>query len=226
MNSPVKQFGWLATALLVAAGPAQAQGACGSLENAYGPFDYRSVRGQELRLVERAHFGPSVEALISGKNRHSPPGPEIDYTLRAFPNQHRALLAMSRLGERHKTPQPPGSRYTIECWLTRAISFQPDDVIVQLIYGKYLYASGRDKEASAMLDRAVEQAGDNGFTHYNIGLIYFDAKKYDLALAQAHKAQELGFERAELKQQLEKVGQWRAAALQTPSKPGADAKPQ
>lgn len=41
---------------------------CGSLQNAFGPFDYRdpSARGQPLQLVESAHFTPDVEALRKG----------------------------------------------------------------------------------------------------------------------------------------------------------------
>src|SRR5678816_4417104 len=66
--------------------------ACGPLANAYGPFDYRTDRtGTTLSIVEDNHFTPAVEQLISGIT--SSVGGEIDYTLRAFPNHHRALLS-------------------------------------------------------------------------------------------------------------------------------------
>ena len=67
---------------------------CGSLENAYGPYDYRTDRGNRLYLVESAHFTPVVESLISGLS--GPLGAELDYTLRAFPNHHRALISDAR----------------------------------------------------------------------------------------------------------------------------------
>ncbi len=39
---------------------------CGSLANAYGPFDYRKHKGQPLiNIVEQAHFTPDVEHGLS-----------------------------------------------------------------------------------------------------------------------------------------------------------------
>jgi hypothetical protein len=55
---------------------------------------------------------------------------------------------------------------------------------------------------------AVEYAKDNPFSHFNIGLVYFDLKEYDRALAQAHKAQELGYTRTDLMDRLRSVNKW------------------
>lgn len=181
--------------------------ACGPLGNTFGPFDYRTERGEKLHLVEGAHFLPYIEALVRGKTNVTP-GPDIDYTLRAFPNNHRALLAMMRLGEKENTPQPKGSRYTVECWFERAVQFRPDDTTVRLIYSTYLSKNKRVPEAIAQLEYATTSAKDNPFTHYNIGLVYFDIKIYDKALTQAHRALALGFVRTELRDQLERVGKW------------------
>lgn len=185
--------------------------ACGPLGNTFGPFDYRTERGENLRLVEGAHFLPYIEALVRGKTNVTP-GPDIDYTLRAFPNNHRALLAMMRLGEKENTPQPQGSRYSVECWFTRAIQFRPDDTTVRMIYSTYLSKNKRVPEAVAQLEYATTTAKDNPFTHNNIGLVYFDMKIYDKALTQAHRAWALGFVRTELRDQLEKVGKWQEPA--------------
>lgn len=180
--------------------------ACGSLTNAYGPYDYRTDR-DKLPIVLVNHFTPEVEALIRGKTG-TRPGGDIDYTLRAIPNNHRALLAMMRLGEKEKTPQPSGSRYSIECWFERAVLFRPDDGIVRMIYSSYLNSKGRIPEATNQLDIATTYAKDSAFTHYNIGLHYFDLKNYDKALVQAHKAIELGFPQTILRDQLQSVGKW------------------
>jgi tetratricopeptide (TPR) repeat protein len=202
----------IASALcLVAAAPAVAQTAgasCGPLhgEGQYGPFDYRTDR-DKLPIVLGAHFTPEVEALIRGKTS-ARPGTDIDYTLRAIPNNHRALMAMMRLGEKEKTPQPSGSRYSVQCWFERAITFRPDDAVVRMIYSTYLNKQGRLPEANAQLELATVHAKDNAFTHYNIGLHYFDLKNYDKALAQAHQAIALGFGQAELPEQLKRVGKW------------------
>ncbi len=182
-------------------------GACGSLQASYGPYDYRTQRGQPLKLVEGAHFSASIEALIHGRG-YKPPGQNIAYTLRAFPNHHRALMAMTKLAELEKTPKPSGSTYTIDCWYQRAVTFRPDDTTVRMIYSSFLAKNQRVPEAVAQLEQATAIAKDNPFTHYNIGLVYFDMKLYDKALAQAHKALALGFDRTELRELLVKANQW------------------
>lgn len=193
---------------------------CGDLANAYGPYDYRTDRGEKLRLVESAHFSPIIEALIRGKIPGSQPGPEIDYVLRAYPNHHRALVATMRLGDRFKTPMPPGMRYSTECWLLRATRFRPDDTVSRTLLAKYLAGTKRVPEAVAQLKVAETHAGDNPFTHYNIGLLYVETGEFDRALVQAHKAMALGFPRTELKDQLIAARKWQEpAASPTPSEP-------
>jgi len=181
---------------------------CGELGNGYGPFDYRTEHGEPKALVEGAHFKPQIEALISGKTSDSTAGGDIDYTLRAFPNHHRALLAMIRLGEKEKTDKPSGSRYTVECWLERAIRFRPDDGIARMVYVNYLTKKGRVAEATRQLEVVAAATDDNSFTQYNIGMLYFDLKNYDRALTQAHRAMALGFPRTGLRDRLRSVGKW------------------
>jgi hypothetical protein len=183
--------------------------ACGPLSTPgqYGPYDYRTDR-DKLPVVLSNHFTTEVEALIRGITAQTPGG-DIDYTLRAIPNNHRALIAMMRLGDKEKTPQPRGSRYSVECWFDRAIRFRPDDSIVRMIYSTYLNSKGRVPDANAQLELATTYAQDNGITHYNIGLHYFDLKNYDSALIQAHKAIALGFIRPELREKLIAVERWK-----------------
>ncbi len=187
---------------------AQNAGNCGALSSPgqYGPFDYRSDRAPQA-IVLSVHFTPPVEALIRGAT-HRDPGGDIDYTLRAIPNHHRALISMMRLGEREKKQTPTGSRYTVECWFERAIRFRPDDSIVRMIYSTYLNKNGQKPEATAQLEIAKTYAKDDPFTHYNIGLHHFDLKNYDKALIQAHRAIELGFTQTALRDQLQSVNAW------------------
>ena len=216
-------IGWLVA--IFGATPALAQsgnGACGSLKASYGPYDYRTDR-DKLPIVEGAHFTAEVEALIRGTTSRLPGG-DIAYTLRAIPNNHRALLAMMRLGEKEKTPQPSGSTYTIECWFERAVLFRPDDGIVRMIYSSYLNSKGRSPDATRQLEIANNYAKDSAFTHYNIGLHYFDMKNYDKALDQAHKAIELGFPQTVLRDKLQAVGKW-SEPPNAPSTPAIGIKP-
>jgi tetratricopeptide (TPR) repeat protein len=200
---------------------AEAFSACGTLYSAgqYGPYDYRTDK-DKLPIVLGAHFTPEVEALVRGKSGSV--GGDIDYTLRAIPNNHRALIAMMRLAEKQKTQVPVGSRYTIQCWFERALLFRPDDSIVRMIYSQYLHSQGRFPEANGQLAVATASAKDSAFTHYNIGLHYFDLKNYDMALVQAHKAMELGFTQTALRDQLISVGKWVEPAV-AESLPASDA---
>lgn len=203
---------------------AQAVGSpCGTLSSPgqYGPYDFRTDR-DKVQIVLTHHFTPAVEALLP--TRLGPPGGDIDYTLRALPNYHRALIAMMRLGEKEKTPQPRGSTHSIECWFERAILFRRDDTTVRMIYSTYLNSKGRLPDANTQLEFATAYAKDSAFTHYNIGLHYFDLKNYDKALVQAHKAMALGWTQTELRDQLQRVGKWSEPA-DLPITPAADNAP-
>lgn len=208
----VTQAWFVVAALLIAmaaSATARAQSgdsSCGPIQNAYGPYDYRTDR-DKLPIVELFHFKPEVEGLVRGEGGTAV-GSELDYVLRAFPNHHRALIAMTRLGEKLKSAKPYGARYTVDCWYDRALRFRADDVVVRMLYAKYLVKNGREADAVQQLDRVAVLAKDNAFTHFNLGLIYFDMKLYDKALVQAHSASELGFPRADLQDQLKAAGKW------------------
>lgn len=182
-------------------------GNCGELGNGTnGPFDYRVERGAKLQVVEQFHFSSNVERLVKGDTGSV--GSDLDYTLRAFPNHHRALMSMIQLGVKLKSPQPTGARYSVECYFQRALSFRPDDNTARMIYATFLFKNERPNEASQQLETTKANAGDSAFTHYNIGLIYFDGKIYDQSLIQAHRAMEMGFGRTELRDMLKGVAKW------------------
>jgi tetratricopeptide (TPR) repeat protein len=188
---------------------------CGPLDGGYGPYDYRGADPYKLGLVEGTHFTAPVEALVRGHSTTTA-GPDLDYTLRAFPNHHRALLAVVRYGEKFKSTNPPGMRYPVECWFERALRFRRDDYIVRMIYASYLAKQDRLPDALEQLRITESEAKDNPFTYYNIGLVYFDLKQYDKALEQAHRAMALGFTRVELRDQLISVGKWQEAPPKKP----------
>jgi hypothetical protein len=195
---------------LAACGPAVAQQdarveACGPLANAYGPFDYRNQR-HLLDIVEQYHFTPAVENLIKPMFQYF--AADFDYTLRASPNHHRALVTMARYSLRVKNPKPPGAQYSVDCYFDRAMRFRRDDLIVRMIYSDYLAKTNRASDAIAQLDYVMANAGDNPFTVHNAGLIYFELKAFDKARASVQRAQQLGFTRTELRDQLAAAGHW------------------
>lgn len=198
---------------------------CGPLKitGKIGPFDYRNQR-QQLELVEPFHFPPETEALLRGSRGSTSIGGNIAFTLHVFPNHHRALIAMMRYGEKTKTTKPEGSPLPVECWFERALRFRPDDTTARLIYATFLAKNARTAEAVSQLEQTTKQARDEAFTHYNIGLVYFDLKDYEKANQQAQKAIALGFSMTALRDQLQSVGKWTpppeqapAAAIQSPN---------
>ena len=203
----------LLACLILWSGVAAAQpiDGCGDpFVNTYGPFDYRNNQGPRLKIVEDYHFTPNIEALVSGNS--GPVGGELAYTLRAFPNHHRALVALMKLEVKEKTPVPKGANFSVECYLLRAVRFRPDDTTARMLLARYLASKSRRDDAIKQLESTATYAKDNGFTHYNIGLGYLELNEHEAALSHAQKALALGFERTQLKERLQAAGKWRDAA--------------
>ena len=193
-------------ALLSAAAAAAQE--CGSLGNAYGPFDYRTAGKDKLKLVESHHFNATVESLKAGQTG-TRPGGDIDYTLRALPNHHRALAAMSRLAFVEKKEKPAGSSYTVACWFQRAAAFTPDDGTVRMLHGMHLFRHRKLQDALEQLQEAETLQLEDANLYYNLGLVHFEVKDYDKSLAYAKRAYAAGFPLPGLKEKLHKAGQWR-----------------
>ena len=171
-----------------------------------GPFDYWADK-DKLRVVEDFHFTPKVENLREGQSSYL--GGDIGYTLGVIPNHARALISMMKLAEREKTNRPHGAKYTVECYFDRAIRFRPKDAMARMIFGMYLAKQGRHDEALQQLEVAKENGEGNANLYYNMGLVYFDLKRYDDSLHYAHEAYQRGFSLPGLKQKLQKAGRWR-----------------
>jgi tetratricopeptide (TPR) repeat protein len=206
---------WIAGAIIMmaAGGAAAATKAgglnyCGDLKNAYGPFDYRSrsEHVENFNLVEGAHFTPEVENGIRGSSGQI--GGDLDYTLRAIPNHHRALAAMARLAVRAKAVALPGAHYPVECYFERAMRFRPDDGAVHAEFGNYMHALGKQDKAFAAFKKAAAMAPENAAINYNLGLAYFEKKNFAEALNYAKRAYALGFPLPGLKNKLVAVGKW------------------
>lgn len=182
---------------------AQEVAGCGDLHNAYGPFDYQdaSARQDKLPIVEQFHFTPPVEALVHGQSGNFLG--DLDYTLRAFPNHHRALASISRyaLNGGHDWVNP--DIQSADCYFTRAIAFSPNDAVVHIIFGNYLFKRGRRDDARAEYEAALKLAPNSPDISYNAGLYFLQIGDLERARELAKVAYDQGYPLPGLKTKLE-----------------------
>ena len=194
---------------------------CGDIHSGargYGPFDYTNYEDftTKLPLVEANHFTSDVEALIKGITDYVLF--DIDYTLRVFPNHHRALASISKyefvVPDAHEWLSG-GRTIAIECYFVSAVKFKPTDGTVRLIYGSYLHRKGMVearnellKQAEIQYNAALKLLPNSAEAHYNLGLYYYDTNRLSQAVMHGHKAYELGFPLEGLKDMLIKRGVW------------------
>ncbi len=190
---------------------------CGSFkQDGYGPFDYTNYDHftTKLELVESAHFTREVEALIAGKSSFLIG--DLDYTLRVFPNHHRALASIAKYefvveGAKEKLKK----HIPIDCYFQNAVIFNKTDGVVRLIYAAYHHRKGLVEKRKELLESAQVQYNnalqlmpDSAEVHYNLGLFYYDINKMNLAVMHGHKAYNLGYPLPGLKDKLIKKGVW------------------
>lgn len=198
----------LMSSLSITAGAQGLREECGEFANGnLGPFDYRVATPEIKRRVETYHFTPKVERLEAGQSGASI-GSDLSFTLRYFPNHRRALASMVRYGLKTRAEKPPGSQYTVSCWIERAIEYQPDDAAMYPIRGYYLFKKGDSKGAARDFRRAIELGLDDGNTHYNLGLALVEQGEYAEAVKEAKIAAKLGFTLPGLKRRLVELGKW------------------
>jgi hypothetical protein len=168
---------------------------CGTLENSFGPFDYRDPAarggaGSPLSLVESGHFTPGVESLTKGVSGSLIA--DIDYTLRAFPNHHRALNAVARyalLGGRFQSTTVTSA----DCYFRRAIAFRDDDEVVHMLYANYLAKRGDRERAREEYEYALKLAPNSAEVNYNAGLFYLGEGNLQRARVLADTAYSFGY---------------------------------
>ena len=191
---PVALSAALVLALAWGAGlPAQEVPGCGVLQNAYGPFDYRDPvnKRDNLPIVETFHFTPDVESL-----RHGSSGTvlgDLRYTLRAFPNHHRALKSIARYALAGGQFPIDDSIPSAECYFDRAIAFRADDASVRVIYANYLFKTGGREEARKQYEEALRLAPESVEINYVAGLFFVDIGDLERARKLAKMAYDNGY---------------------------------
>jgi tetratricopeptide (TPR) repeat protein len=175
----------------------------------FGPFDYtqRAQYSRQLMEVEGAHFPPQVENLISGK-RGSLMG-DLDYTLRAWPNHHRALNSVIRYRLRNKEGIVKTNETPAECYLQRAVNYSPKDGISQMLYGILLQQMGHPQDALKAYQQAERLEPNNLQVKYNMGLLLVELKQYEEAKEYATEVYSMNFPLPGLMRKLKEQGYWK-----------------
>lgn len=196
---------------------------CGNpFVNHYGPFDYRTATASTRKLVEDFHFTIGIETMTRpATTMFHEMARDVEYTLRVFPNHHRALITMGRLADRFKRDPPPGIDLTVECWFDRALRFRPDDTVARSLYAQFLHRRNRREEAILQLERAASEAGDSALSIHNVGLVFLEVGAVDKALAQAHRAAALGLANSRLEAALRAQNRWIDAPSAAASAPAS-----
>lgn len=187
---------------------------CRGGEQGYGPYDYTNADDRKhMPIVEKRHFSSDVENHLRGSSGRI--ADDLDYTLRAIPNHHRALLSAIRyqlkLNQKllsQATPLPSPA----ECYLQRAIHFRPDDAAAISLYAYYLKEVGLLDKADEVYQKAVALAPKNAKIAYSYSLLLIELKQYDKAVAYAKQAYANGKPPASLRRKLIKLGAWQEAA--------------
>lgn len=154
--------------------------------------DYNDPTAQvRLRTVEANHLDAGV--LLLQKGETAPLPLDLDFALRAFPNDYVALNLMATWQLKHHQPIGPDSRYwTADCYFLRAFSLWPRDWKIHYIYAIYLDKAKRLAAAQAQYDLAESEGAAGPDYYYNRGLFEVDAGHLDAAQKYAELARAAG----------------------------------
>lgn len=186
---------------------------CSGGQPTSGPFDYLK-RGQfagQLQVVEEHHFDKNVEKLIKGISTE--PMGDIDFTLRAFPNHHRALRSAMNFRLMHERWPKRSKGVRAECYLQRAINFSPRDDVLHSMLAYTLHKLDQPERAIEHYKAAIERAPSDMMLQYNIGLALTEAERYPEARAYAETVYAVGFPLPALKRRLLEAGHWEGATV-------------
>lgn len=173
---------------------------------------YASAGTQLLSNVETYHIGPALEKLRA-RYYESAYG-DVAFILGYFPNHPQGLILMTQLCEHWKSPKcEPEIMLDV---FERAVAVNPNVAATYVLRGIYLDRLKRIPDAVASLEKALSLDPDSVNAHYNLGLIYFEAKQFDRANAHAQTAYRLGAPLPGLRDKLKKAGHWKP--MDTPTR--------
>lgn len=166
-----------------------------------------------LSSVENYHLKPAIELLAANKLEYA--YDELVFVLWWFPNHPKALNLMTQVATRANQPQ------VAERHFRDALTLYPDRTQTHMLYGIYQSKIGAKEKAIESYKRALELDPNYAEAHYNLGLAYYHAKKYDLANAHAQKAYAYNYPLPGLERLLKEKKAWNPAVNAATSEPAA-----
>ncbi len=186
----------------------------GQVHNYFG-----KLTPQERQLLkdnERVHLSKAMAHLRSGKkHRLEYAEAEFKYILAIWPNHPASLQGMTDVAIRLGRPE------VADFYFRKALEFFPEVPETYALYGIYLYKINDLDRSIEMLEKAVQLAPHSSQNHYLLGLSYYAAKQYDLALQHAQQAYNMGYPLPGLRDLLSKKGY----RLETSDKEGDEINP-
>lgn len=186
--------------------------ACQGRMMEYGPFDYTNIidKTKKLSIVEQYHYTKDIQLLLQGNTGYLKD--DLDYTVTAFPNHHKALASIMNyqliykkdIDEKKKLPLAS----PVECYFQRAIHFTPKDPTLYILYGHYLKRIKHPEDAENVYKKALIATPEDLRVKYSYGLFLFDNKRYPEAMEQARRLYAQKFPNQKLKELLVKSGHW------------------
>ncbi len=192
----------------------------------FGPFDYYSPPKGTLSVVERVHFAAQT-TQYAAKGNWCAYWDDLDYTLRAFPNHPRALVAMATYLDSHpacfdeklKTKQSASDTLNeiesgawrernADYYFTEGIAFRPKRAETRMLYADYLKKHSRREDALRQYKEAETANPNSAPLHYELGQLYLDTGQSQLALKHARRAYQLGATQPDLKRKLIEAKLW------------------
>ena len=193
---------------------------CTGKGQSFGPYDFFDIDEPSDRLyqqgrhweIKKLHRDRGVWAMQQvdpiDYQHYRIAAAELDYTLRAIPNepyalQYRIELELMRRknpGQLHSEYPPP------ECYLQRAIAFRPKQEHLRILYGIYFNKINMPEREVEQYESAIAINPNSAEAHYNLALALIRDERPGDAVDHAKQAYALGFPLMGAKRKLERLG--------------------
>jgi predicted Zn-dependent protease len=158
---------------------------------------------QTLRNTEQFHVQPAIDRMKG----HNYPGAlqDLEFILDVFPNHPTALAMLSDLCDvQWKSPQCDADPRFLA-----AIARNPTAAPTFLIYGLHLQRRNQLPAAVEAYKKSISLNPGSANAHYNLALVYFDQKQFELANQEAQISYAQGIPLPGLQDKLTRAKVWK-----------------